>query len=239
MLRGRPPSASQSSRLTSLELSRGSLTQAIRLTRAKAPSTIASVGTDWISLYRGPCRCGKGEFVAEYGTPDHPYPTSSEFWRLTITCEECNRKYALIQQPGSVVVVPLPAVEERERIRNERYERLRALEQSPKVRAPLDDLAKSLADYTQAGMHSALEPLVRVGGTVQTFRRHLKSAGDLRRWLDLNVHVSDLPKITKYLNRRDADLEREVGQIEALWHRSREALPTDGPPLCPERPAWK
>ena len=125
---------------------------------------MATVGTDWIDLHSGPCRCGKGGFIVEYGTPDHPYPTSSESWRLTITCEKCRQTYALIQQKGSIVVVPRAAVEERERIRDEWYKRASALQESSKVKTMLDDLAKNLADYTQAGTHSALEPLVHVGG---------------------------------------------------------------------------
>ena len=59
---------------------------------------------DWIDLHRGPCECGGGQFIAQFGTPDHPWPTKSRDWKLEIECEACKRDYALMRD-GEVIRV--------------------------------------------------------------------------------------------------------------------------------------
>lgn len=80
---------------------------------------------DWVEQYRGVCRCGAGEFVVEYGTPDHSYPTKSHIWRLTIACRGCKQRYRLVRQDGKTLVVSAKDVKRREQLEREwsrRYE---------------------------------------------------------------------------------------------------------------------
>lgn len=188
------------------------------------------MGTDRVPRYRGPCKCGAGEFVVMECTPDHPWggPTWLE---ETIACDQCQQQYALIQQGGQVVVVRRTEVDARERLLEERSNRLKALVASSGYRAIMEQAERRLAGLpSMAARYRDLPEELR-GGVEGTFRRNVQSAGGLRRWLENRIGTLHLPELMLWLGVRDPDIEQQLQEAQALWNEAYLPLPTLGP-LC-------
>jgi DNA-directed RNA polymerase subunit RPC12/RpoP len=60
--------------------------------------------TDRFTIYESPCSCGKGKYVVDECSPDHPYVRPSQtWWETYISCPECREKYLLEKRNDQIV----------------------------------------------------------------------------------------------------------------------------------------
>jgi hypothetical protein len=53
------------------------------------------MGTDRTTLYSKPCPCGQGQVTVDHCSPDHSWPTGSEWYEKQLRCDACKEEYVL------------------------------------------------------------------------------------------------------------------------------------------------
>ena len=177
------------------------------------------MGTDRFQVYKGPCECGNGEYLANHCTPDHPYPTNSQWWECEITCPRCAQIYKLEVRGRQLTEILISDVQEREGLQEQWYQAEKGvMERSQhylnKFAATLREQSSVAAIYRYLKA-TGIFPLLLT--TEQTFRRHWQGAGNAERWVNLNVRVEQIPSIIRFLGHEDRAIEAEVQAVENLY----------------------
>jgi hypothetical protein len=191
------------------------------------------MGTERSEYIRQPCFCGQGEFAVNYCTPDHPFaPPEAHSWELLIECDSCEKEYAFIQQDNQAVVVRLCDIEERKRIEREYFQKVEELEKSEEVQNYFRDFEALIADQPSAAAKHRLFVSSRVlTSAIGTFRRELKSLGDIRLFRKF-VSLYNLPDILPLLAKQDQSLLERMSELRKLYAKSQEPCPPVIEPLC-------
>jgi hypothetical protein len=61
--------------------------------------------------------------------------------------------------------------------------------------------------------------------TESTFRRHLREAGTMRKWIDRNIRLGSLHKVLKFAGQQDDQLLEDIQKAEHLTHEALEPPP--------------
>ena len=179
------------------------------------------MATDREVEFKGPCKCGSGQFVVCYCTPGHSWPTSTPYWyECRITCHSCGRRYELTQRGRRFVLVEKSDL----RIREEKREKAELLSSELMGSDPVRSLLERLTDTLEgqpsmAAIHRVLTGVSLEHSSIGTFRRHWVGA---ENWVQRNVSVHDLGKIMELLSRQDGTITSCVVQIDQLLDDSKQ-----------------
>lgn len=187
------------------------------------------MGLDRYEIHRGPCRCGKGEFVVVETEPDHPFARASQRgWEMDITCTDCRGEYGLVIQGDYVIIVRQTDIAAARQRQGEWHEGSKALRQRDDVRA----IAARLEGLLEAcrSRAEAYRLLQRSGfflGSQSTFGRHWKGASE---WVKQNLHSpSDIADAMKVVGVDDPGIATEIARLKELGAEG--LLPVVGEPL--------
>jgi len=190
-------------------------------------------------VYRGPCRCGSGQFVIEVESPDHPY-RGKTYLRFWIECASCRTQYALVKRGEDVILVQQSTLTQREERRAAFAQYDRRFRSSAEYRALIASAARRLleAGKSIADMYAALPAFLNPGARM-TFRRQVLAAGGIREWLDAQLNYTNLHRAVEWLGLPSDALDAYVVEAERLWGLAREPLTAVGPPVHRVNRYWE
>jgi hypothetical protein len=174
--------------------------------------------TDRTLLDRGPCPCGNGQITVYRCVPDHGWPTASVWNEHDLSCADCSKKYTFVD--GRLVLKT--DAEEWEQRRHRWHEKNRSIMASAPVKRLLDKLVSRLdQEKSVAAKYRALKGHRVADCTEGTFRKRFisnRSFADTTQTVDLNW-------ILNFVGHQDAQIERELQELEALWSALKEPIP--------------
>lgn len=187
------------------------------------------MGTDRSEIYSGPCLCGKGEIIINFCTPDHPWPTQSNWFETDISCKSCSKEFVLIEQGQHFVAVKRSDYDRCQQYMEEYHKESKELMKSQEVIALASDLRELLESQKSI---AACHRLLRSHGldyySIGTFRKHWLGAAE---WVRHNITTSNLKNVMKALNASNSVISNKLEMIEELYKKHKEPLPVVGQPL--------
>jgi hypothetical protein len=194
------------------------------------------MGTDRSRAYHGPCPCGSGEIEIEFCTPDHPWPTNSNWFEPRISCEACTAKYTFEEQGNQYGLVEKREVEERKK-RYAAYKTAQAdLLSSPQAKELTSRFISLInSQRSIAAIHRLLILHKLVYESYSTF---LKRWSDAETWVrsHIAIHVDSLSVFLKMVGMKDKYISEGVSKLRRLWGKYERSLPFHGGPLFDTSP---
>ena len=185
--------------------------------------------TDRSQAYRGPCPCGAGEVIIQYCTPDHPWPTRSNWFEPKLTCENCNEAYVIEEQGQYFGLFDKREIierEERSRAYSAAQKNLMATQQSQEVVKKFTEMLDSLP--SMAACHRLLSARQLVLESYGTFIKRWKGA---TTWVKDNIRADQLNRLAAVVDLHEEYISTAVTDLERLWEESRRPLPFIGTTL--------
>lgn len=191
------------------------------------------MGIDRTGYIRQQCLCGKGEYVVNQTTDDHPYVRPDQFdWELLIECDDCSTKYEMINQDKQAVVVKKSDIKLRDQKQRKYSQRSEEFMESAEVKKHIRNFELFLGSRkTQAKMLDVAVEARIFRGVLGTFRKHLSERG-LEKLVRQNVNLNNFPNVLKVLGVQDEKLEEKIKAIESLGDEADQPLDIIGEPLC-------
>ena len=190
------------------------------------------MGTDRDSVYEGPCSCGKGRYIINLCTPDHPFAKNDQYsYEFEISCPECSKRYVLEVKGYEAFRILRSEVEEKRKLKQLHYNKSEQVMEYAKQQGYLQTLKEKIAQLpTKASVYRALKPfLSMVYETEGTFRRHFADPGV---WVDTNVFAHDMRGVMRFLGIRDKELIAMVDEMEELRKLSGQPVRVVEPAIC-------
>lgn len=189
------------------------------------------MGTDRDLVYEGPCSCGKGKYIVNFCTPDHPYAKDDQYsYELEITCRECSQKYILEVRGYKTFRMLKSEVEKRRKIEQLYHNKGRQIMEYAKKKGYLEAVKEKIEQLPSvASIYRALKPFLSIYQTEATFRKHFTDAG---KWVDRNIFAHDMEGVTRFLGIKDKELTAMLDEMEKLGELSRQAAPVVEPAIC-------
>ena len=187
------------------------------------------MGTDRMSEFEGPCRCGKGTILIECCDADHPWSVGKPYWyEFSLNCRECSKEYVLQQQGSDFVYVAKSEIREREALDARAAARRRDLYRRPEVVRILASTANLLdLQGSCAATYRLLKSAHLVSTTVETFRKHWTGG---KGWVEQYACVY-LDEFMKLARIQDGAILEELKAIKQLEEEAKKSPPADGEPI--------
>lgn len=192
------------------------------------------MGTERFEIYKGPCSCGKGEYIVDECCPDHPWAKPHQTWYdQTITCPECRNVYSLEKIDGKIYLVLNSEKRKREAISEKWHDKIKKIKERFESKGHLEALERKIDSMpSMAAIYRELDPVIHFHHSISTFRNHFKAASNLREWIGWNIHYWSFLSILNWLGRQDSELEKLVDEANRLSNDSKEPLPVIEPAIC-------
>jgi len=196
------------------------------------------MGTGRTEVHRGPCHCGKGEFLIEWCEPDHPSVKPGEGqWESSIECAECDDRYAIVERGRRFVLVETVHLERRRNLENELSERRKRFMDRADVRALLQQFEDKLESFRyKAEIFRFLQHHgFYTGGSQATFTKNWSNANKwVRDYIFFPAHVL---KAAGALGADTAAFENDIREFERIEADVTAPLPTIGDSIYESRRA--
>ena len=173
--------------------------------------------TDRQEVLRHACTCGRGEYVVEHCSPDHPW-ARGYWYEADIICPECAAKYVLEVREKKVVRVAKTDVLARAKKETEWHAKLREIEEHADSQGHYDALARWLGSFRSVAAAFRATRGLMLTTSEGTFRKRFSPT---KEWAKRTISYRELPAALKNVNRTDPVLEDLVKEAETLWNTSR------------------
>lgn len=186
------------------------------------------MGTDRSQAYHGLCPCGSGEIEIDFCTPDHPWPTKSNWFEPRMSCQACAAKYQFEEQNGQYGLVERREIKGREK-RYEAYKSARAeLLASPEASEIISRFVQLLdAQPSMAAAHRLLASKKLVYDSYGTFIKRWRGA---ESWVKdhIGLQAESLLKFAELSGIENELISKAVSELKKLWLEYERPLPFHG-----------
>lgn len=195
------------------------------------------MGTDRSQIYSSSCPCGCGEITINFCTPDHGWPTRSNWIEKDIGCPKCSEEFEIVVQRQHYVLVKKLDSEVLQEKAGKLNEQICVIYQELKVLPETGELVQKFREVLEeqpslAARHRFLTSSGLEHSSIATFRKRWTGATE---WIQENITLLNLDTVMNALDVRDEKIVEKLRAAEDL-KKQRQAilcspLPIVGEPL--------
>lgn len=185
---------------------------------------------DCSPIYSGSCKCGAGEEIIEFCTPDHGWSVSvSQWYETAVRCPECSKEYEIQRFGKHFHRVSTAEIETKEAQKQKAYGMSKAISKKAQEKGVTQTLIDLLTEQPSiAATYRLLSSAELVHCSLGTFRKNWTGS---QSWVDQNSLGHNVTKIMSLLDIEDEELKSLHDEMELLLADAREAPTPMGEPV--------